>query len=204
MAIDAAFALVLATIIMVLIPGPNLALFVANTLRHGWTVGAITVAGTATGIMLQLALVVLGLTALLAVAASALVWVKWVGVGYLIWLGISTWRSDTPDMAASNPAPRRVSGAFLQGLGLSLLNPKTLFFNAAFVPQFIAPEAGFAGFAVPIALYLTVIVIGDLLWVTAAQRAAPALQRFGALRQKLTGGLFMAAGIGLALARVER
>lgn len=205
MDISTALALVVATVILVLIPGPNLALFIANTLSRGWRVGAVTVLGTCLGIAVQLGLVLAGLGLLLAVASEALLWVKWAGVAYLIVLGILHWRTrddglDVPETARR----RRPWAAFLQGLGLSLLNPKTLLFNAAFVPQFLSVDHGVAGFVVPVALYLSVILIGDLAWVTLASRVRPALQRLGQWRHRLTGSFFFASGVGLALARGER
>jgi threonine/homoserine/homoserine lactone efflux protein len=67
-------ALVIATFILVLIPGPNAALTVANTLQYGLRAGIVTVLGTTSGIALQLILVTAGLSALLQAAASALTW----------------------------------------------------------------------------------------------------------------------------------
>lgn len=204
MDIQTALALVGATIILVLLPGPNLALFLANTISHGRRIGAVTVFGTSLGITIQLALVLVGLNALLSVAASAFVWLKWAGVVYLLYLGIQSWRQGNADPLSLDRQVHKPKRAFLQGLGLSLLNPKTLLFNAAFLPQFVATDAGAIGFLVPAILYLTVIVVGDLVWVALAGAAAPALHKLGPLRHRLTGGFFIASGMGLALARAER
>ena len=204
MDIQTAVALIGATIVLVLLPGPNLALFLANTISHGRRIGAVTVLGTSVGIAIQLGLVLVGLNALLSVAASAFVWLKWAGVAYLLYLGVQSWRRGNADRLALDRQAREPQRAFLQGLGLSLLNPKTLLFNAAFLPQFVAADAGAVGFLVPAVLYLAVIIIGDLMWVALAGSAAPALHKLGPLRHRLTGGFFIASGVGLAIARAER
>lgn len=65
-------ALVLATMVLVIIPGPNVALIVANSLRYGLRKGVLTVLSTTAGVAAQLALIVIGLTALVEIAAGAL------------------------------------------------------------------------------------------------------------------------------------
>lgn len=204
MTVEAMLALIGATAILVAIPGPNLALFIGNTLAYGFRAGAVTVLGTALGIAIQLALVLFGLAALLTLAASALVWLKWAGVGYLVYLGIVSWRHGS---RALGEAEVTVSGGwkiFAQGLMLSILNPKTLLFNVAFIPQFVSLDGGATGLVTPALIYLSVILVGDLLWVTFAGSARPLILKLGRLRHRLTGALFVASGVGLALARVDR
>lgn len=204
MTIEAMLALVGATAVLVAIPGPNLALFIGNTLAYGFRAGAITVLGTALGIAVQLALVLFGLAALLTLAASALVWLKWAGVAYLLYLGLMSWRRGADSLSEAEPV---VSGGwkiFMQGLMLSIVNPKTLLFNVAFIPQFVSLDGGTAGLVMPALIYLAVILVGDLLWVTFAGSARPLILKLGRLRHRLTGALFMASGVGLALARIDR
>ncbi len=204
MTLDVILALVGATAVMVAIPGPNLALFVGNTLAFGFRAGAVTVFGTALGVAMQLSLVLVGLAALLTMAASAVVWLKWAGVAYLLYLGVVSWRRGSASLDEVAPQPMSGRRMFLQGLFISTLNPKTLLFHIAFLPQFIDVNAGAVGLALPMVIYLGIILIGDMLWVTFAGSARPAILRLGRLRHKLTGGLFMASGVGLALARVDR
>ncbi|MEQ8658541.1 MAG: LysE family translocator [Hyphomicrobiales bacterium] len=204
MSLDAMLALIGATMVMVLIPGPNLALFIANTLAHGYRAGAVTVFGTALGVAVQLSLVLVGLAALLAVAASALVWLKWAGVAYLLYLGIVSWRRGSANLDEVQPQLTSARRMFLQGLFISTLNPKTLLFHIAFLPQFVNVDAGGVGLALPMVIYLSVVFVGDLLWVAFAGSARPMIMKLGRLRHRLTGGLFVASGVGLALARVER
>lgn len=204
MDMHAAFALVLATSVLVAIPGPNVALIVANTLARGLRLGVVTVLGTTTGVAIQLALVVVGLVALLQLAAMALLWIKWIGVAYLLWLGVRAWRrsaSDVPDAVVEH---RPLATVFCQGAMLATVNPKTLLFVAAFLPQFVGPGAGPNALAALACIHLSVLLAGDLVWAIFADRARHALRSFGPVRHRLTGGLFVAAGIGLALARIDR
>ncbi len=197
-------ALVSATTILVAIPGPNVALIVANTLAYGFRFGAMTVLGTTIGVALQLVVVVLGLAALLEFAASAFLWLKWIGVAYLIYLGVSAWRQGVADLEEFEASRKPLNTLFWQGLLLATINPKTLIFNAAFLPQFVASGSGSSALLMTAAIYLAVIMLGDLVWAASAESARPMLAKFGRLRHRLTGVLFFGSGIGLALARVDR
>jgi len=200
---DHLIALALATMVLVTIPGPNVALIVANSLQHGFRYGALTVLSTTVGVGLQLALVLGGLTALLEVAAGALIWIKWAGVAYLIWLGITAWRA-APFDAEPKANKAKVREAMVGGFSLALLNPKTLLFNAAFLPQFM-PSTNDAGAIVLLgAVFLTVLASGDLLWAAFAHGARSVLREFSHLQGKVSAVFFWGASAGLALARPGR
>lgn len=191
-------ALIAATAVLVLIPGPNVALIVANSLRYGSRMGIATVLGTTSGLALQLAAVVLGMVAVIEMAAETLTWIRWAGVAYLVWLGVRTWREPCQDLGKVTAAP----AMFWRGCLLAAVNPKTLLFNAAFLPQFIASDgATIAQLALVAAVFLGVVLIGDVLWALFAASATRLLTRRAAARQRITGGFLVAAGIGLALSR---
>jgi threonine/homoserine/homoserine lactone efflux protein len=191
-------ALIVATSILVIIPGPNVALIIANSLKFGFRMGVVTVLGTTAGVALQLALVVVGMAAVIELAADTLVWIKWVGVLYLLALGIRTWREPADDLTHVEPVP----AVFWRGCLLAMANPKTLLFNAAFIPQFVASDgASVARIAIVGAVFLTVLFVGDILWAAFADSARHALSRCARLRNRLTGAFLTAAAIGLALAR---
>ena len=193
-------ALIAATVVLLLIPGPNIAIIVAASLRDGLRFGLITALGTSAGLALQLLLVVAGMAAVIEMAASALTLIKWAGVAYLIYLGISTWRSAEDDLDEIGRRSQAVT--FWRGLGLAVANPKTLLFNAAFLPQFVTNEPGATGQLWLIAsVYLVVIVVGDSMWALFAAKARKWLKKYGKIRNKLTGGLLVGAGVGLALTR---
>lgn len=193
-------ALIAATVVLILIPGPNVALIVANSLKHGFRLGFVTAAGTTAGIAVQLFLVVAGMAALIELAATALIWIKWAGVAYLVYLGIRTWNESAADLAQIGP--QSVRRTFWRGFGLAVINPKTLLFNAAFLPQFVgdASRASAELFVLSV-VFLSVIVVGDTLWALFAASARGWFRRFGSLRNKLTGGFLLGAGLGLALSR---
>jgi len=193
---DTLVALIIATSILVIIPGPNVALIVANSLQHGFRMGAMTALGTTVGVALQLAFVVGGMAALVDLAAGALSWIRWAGVIYLIWLGIRTWRQPPADLEKITAAPV----IFLRGCMLAAVNPKTLLFNAAFIPQFVGTGSA-SQFALVGAVFLGVLFLGDLGWALFASSARKLLTRYANLRNKMTGVFLTTAGIGLALAR---
>ena len=193
---DPLVALVVATSILVIIPGPNVALIVANSLKYGLRMGLMTVLGTTAGVALQLALVVGGMAAVVELAAEALTWIRWAGVIYLIWLGIRTWREAASDLAEVNAAP----AMFWRGCMLATINPKTLLFNAAFLPQFVG-DGPASQFVLVGAVFLAVIFLGDVAWALFAGSARALLTRYSSWRNKMTGVFLAAAGVGLALSR---
>jgi len=195
--LNSLIALVVATAILVIIPGPNVALIVANSVRYGFRMGAVTVLGTTAGVALQLALVVAGFAAAIQVTADALTWIRWIGVGYLVWLGIRSWRAPADELATVKAAPM----LFSQGCLLAALNPKTLLFCAAFIPQFVPAGAAATDLALTAVVYLAVVLVGDLLWAALATTATRLLGGAGQWRNRLTGAFLVIAGVGLALAR---
>lgn len=198
--LDNLAALLAATIVLVIIPGPNVALIVANSLGFGLRSGLITVAGTSLGIAVQLVLVVAGMTTLLAVVASALVWIKWLGVAYLVYLGVKTWTTPAADLQVA--VIQSDTGKFLRGLLLAIVNPKTLLFNAAFLPQFLSDSADPARQLPLLALvFLLVVIAGDSIWAIFATRARDWIGHVGRSRNRLAGGFLIGAGLALATSR---
>ena len=189
-------ALVVATSVLVAIPGPNVALIVANSLGYGLRMGVMTVIGTTAGLALQLALVSVGMVALIEHAAVAMSWIRWFGVVYLVYLGIRTWRAPPEDLSHVHAAP----AMFWRGCLFAATNPKTLLFLAAFFPQFVVGGAPLQVSLLAIA-YLAVIFAGDTLWAVFASQARPLLAGSANLRNRIFGAFLAAAGIGLALAR---
>jgi len=191
-------ALAIATGILVMVPGPNVALIVANSIRYGSRMGAMTVLGTTAGVALQLLAVVLGLAAIVELAVDALIWVRWFGIAYLIYLGIRTWNEPADDLSNVTAAP----AMFWRGCMIAAINPKTLLFNAAFLPQFIA-NGGVTGtqLAVVAIVFLAVLLVGDMLWALTAGSARQLLNRYSSARNRASGGFLVVAGVGLALSR---
>lgn len=197
-------ALVLAAAFLVLIPGPNVALIVATSIASGTRAGLLAVAGTSLGIAAQLALTVFGLSALVAMAADVLTWLKWAGVAYLVYLGIRSWNAPAEDLGAVDAAPPLNARLFWGAFVVAVVNPKTLIFNSAFLPQFVSTDAPFSietQFILVSGLFLLVMALGDSCWAILAGRARGFLKRYGAARNKISGAFLVGAGAALALAR---
>jgi homoserine/homoserine lactone efflux protein len=202
MHLDLYLGFVLASTILILIPGPNVSLIVANSIAYGTRFGLLTVAGTSSAIVVQLALTSLGLTATLGMLADWFEWIRWVGVAYLLYLGIRQWRAAPVDLTRTRPQPRSFRSIALRGFLISLTNPKTLLFYGAFFPQFVTPgEHGARQLALLLATCLVVAIAIDSLWALLAARLRHVVIARSRLRNRLSGGLLIGAGLGLALAR---
>lgn len=177
-------------------------MIVANSIKHGTRFGLITVAGTTLGVAIQVLLVVFGLSAILLFAASALAWIKWAGVLYLIYLGVVAWRTPAQDLMAIKAQNGHAHKLFYQGLGFAIINPKTLLFNAAFLPQFL-PSQNPTGLEVFIVagVFLLVLGLGDVLWALFAGFSRSYIMKFNHLSNRVSGGFMILAGIGLAFAK---
>ena len=194
-------AFVAAVTILMLIPGPNVALIVANSLAHGARFGLVTVAGTSAAMVVQLALTALGMTTLLGALAQGFEILRWLGVAYLVFLGVRAWRAPALDLKRARPEPRAARAIFLRGFLVSLTNPKTLLFYAAFLPQFLDVSANVGGqLAILSVTFVALALVLDGGWALLAVRRG-VLAVNGRLRNRLTGSLLMGAGLGLALAR---
>ncbi len=195
-------AFFVATTIMILMPGPSVLLTVAHSLSFGPRRALATVAGATCGVAAQLSVTLVGMTSLLLVLADWFEWLRWLGVAYLLYLGIQLWRQ--PVETASVPAASRRRSLFLQGLVVTVANPKSMFFLAAFFPQFVNPAAPPAlQFTVLGITFLGITYIFTALWAVVAGRARHVLRtRSGILlRNRISGSLMICAGLGLALVR---
>jgi threonine/homoserine/homoserine lactone efflux protein len=195
---------IIASAVLILIPGPNVSLIVANSIAYGTRYGLLTVAGTSSAIALQLALTALGLSATLGVLAGWFEWIRWIGVGYLLYLGVRQWTTAPVDLTRTRPQPRSFNAIALRGFAVSLTNPKTLLFYGAFFPQFLTPDAAIVPQVALLSLTFLFIAAGlDAGWALLGGRLRGVLAMRGKLRNRLSGGLMIGAGIGLALAHRE-
>jgi threonine/homoserine/homoserine lactone efflux protein len=193
-------AFVAATTILMLIPGPNVAVIAANSLARGSRWGLITVAGTCAAMVPQLALTVLGMSAALDLAGRWFGLLRWAGALYLIWLGIRAWRAPAADSAAAASAASAQT-VFVNGFLVSLTNPKTLLFYAAFFPQFVSHDHPARQLWLLAATFLALAALIDSGWALLAARLRFALAGRGRWPARLTGGALILAGVGLAAAR---
>ena len=193
-------AFVGATVILMLIPGPNVALIVANSLAHGARGGLMTVAGTSAAMVVQLAVASFGLSALFGVLAQSFDALRWIGVAYLLGVAALAWAAPAIDLTAVRPASARTTT--LRGFFVSLTNPKTLAFYAAFLPQFLDPERDMMRQMLILSgTFLALAVTLDSGWALLAARLSGLLTTSGRLRNRLTALALIGASLGLALAR---
>jgi threonine/homoserine/homoserine lactone efflux protein len=204
MDLDLYLAFLLAITALILIPGPNVTLLVANSLAHGPRRALITLAGTSSAIALQLLVVALGMSSLILLLARWFEWLRWAGVAYLIYLGVQQWRAPPLALHDLEGAPIRWGALFWQGVLVSATNPKTLVFYAAFLPQFVdpatppGPQLGLL-----CTTFLLIATVLDGAYAILAGRVRPWLRtrRHARLRNRVTGSFLIAAALGLALAR---
>jgi threonine/homoserine/homoserine lactone efflux protein len=195
-------AFALAVTLLMLLPGPNVSLLVANSIAYGPRYGFLTLAGTVSAMVVQLCLTVFGMTQILATMGVWFEWLRWIGVVYLVYLGIAQWRASPIDLTGTQPEPKSARTIYIRALLVSLTNPKTLLFYGAFFPQFVstARPVGPQLAALSVTCFvITVLVDGG--WVLVAGHARGVLGSRGRLRNRLSGGFMVGAGMALAFAR---
>ncbi len=132
-----------AALIMVLSPGPNMIYLISRSLSQGKKAGIISLLGVMCGFLFHILMVSFGLTAIFFAVPYAFVVVKFLGVGYLLYLAFSTVKSKSKIFDADqNLKPDRPFKLFNIGLLTNVLNPKMAVFYLSFFPQFIKPEYG--------------------------------------------------------------
>jgi len=193
---------VAACIALAATPGPNVALIVGTSLKHGSRAGILTATGVNVGLIAQLAVVAAGLAYLVEAFSHHFDLVRYVGAAYLVWLAILQWRSSGAGRAASAPSAH---AAFGRGLAVAFANPKTLLFHAAFLPQFVTNTADpLPQIALLAAVFALIALVGDVLWALAADRARAALSgRFARIADRVSAGILV-GGAAVLLAAGRR
>lgn len=195
------FGFLLAAILIAVSPGPGAVASMSTGARYGYWSALVLIAGLQCALLIQLAVVGLGLGAILAASETAFSILKLLGSAYLVWLGVQKWRSlpVAPDVGQALPVRR---GLFLQGLLVNLSNPKALVFIVALVPPFIDPAAPQFPQYLIIATTLCVTDIAVMsVYALMASRLGRWLHDERALRaqNRFFGGLFVLAGTALAV-----
>lgn len=201
MSLSVYLAFLLATVVIVLVPGPSNTLIVANSVRHGRHAGLLNVAGMQMGLALTVGLVLLGLTSLIAAMGHWFDWVRLMGAAYLIWLG---WKLLTDTGAKEEVVPRIPRGGFLvQGMAVELSNPKTLLFFGAFFPQFMDMSRNHTlQVLIMGATAMVVAAISDSAYALLAARTAKLLTPARArLMSRASGSVLIGGGLWLAFSR---
>jgi threonine/homoserine/homoserine lactone efflux protein len=139
-------AFLVGALILVLVPGPDMILIATLGSRHGPKAGVATAVGVCAGLTMHVMISVVGLAAVLHRYSAVYQGLRWAGVGYLLYLAVTTWQSAGIRPGETTPADttvaRPVLSAFRSGAITNLLNPKVILFNVAFLPQFTNPTLG--------------------------------------------------------------
>ena len=204
MSLNLYLAFVAACIALALLPGPMVTLVIANGLRHGTRAALVNIAGAQLGLAIVIGIVAIGLTSLMATMGYWFDWVRFAGAAYLVWLGVKLIRFPVAGVRADAPPPPR-SGFFLQGLLVTLSNPKVLVFFGAFIPQFM--DLGKDHFSQVALLGVTFMVTGAITDTIYAVLAGRARLFFSARRtralSRVSGGIMIGGGVWLALTRAR-
>ena len=128
----------LASFILAITPGPDMALFVSRAVNYGRAHGIASLLGANTGLVFHTTLAALGISVLIVAAPTAFMVLKIVGARYLVWLAIQAIRSGggLTVMARAKKTPT-LWQSYLTGIGINLLNPKIVLFFVTFLPQFV-------------------------------------------------------------------
>ncbi len=192
---------VLASAAIVIVPGPTVTVIVANAIRHGARAGLLNVAGTQAGLVVMIAVLAMGLSAIVENMGLAFNILRIVGAAYLIWLGIRLWRSGGNLGKVETRAP---GGSFFwQGFIVIWSNPKALLFFGAFIPQFVNPSGNMAMQTIVFgATFMAVATLLDGAYALLAGRTGALLSRRNIrFVERISGSCLIGGGLWLALAR---
>jgi homoserine/homoserine lactone efflux protein len=185
-------------------PGAGAVAAMSSGLNHGFRKGYFTTFGLILGIWTQVIVVGAGLGAVVAASSTAFSVVKWAGVAYLVWLGISQWRAPAVPMVAQSETGTAVTrrSMVLKGWMINAVNPKGTVFLLAVVPQFLVlshdlvPQYMVIG--ATLAFTDLVVMAGYTLLAARVLGALKSAQHIRATN-RVFGGLFVLAGSLLAL-----
>lgn len=207
---------VISGLLLNIMPGPDSLLIMTRSATQGWRAGSAAALGIGAGTMVHIFAAALGLSALLSTSATAFTVVKWVGAAYIVYVGIGMLRAKRrgeADARADEAAAATITRLpyrriFFQGFLTNVLNPKVALFFLAFVPQFIAADST----SKPLAFIILgcIFNFNGMVWCnglavfTAFASARLKVKPLVALwLNRATGGLFLALGLRLALAKQQ-
>lgn len=191
-----------ATIILSVSPGPGVFSSISSGLHHGFRLGLWNGVGMQAANILLVGIVSLGLGAILLASETLFAVIKWLGVAYLVYLGVVTWRA--PARGFEDPGDDRARtprAVFLRGFFVNITNPKGIIFFAAILPQFIdVARAQLPQYAILAVTTFVVDLVVMLGYTALAARVLRVMREPSHLRwvNRTLGGAFVAAGIALA------
>ncbi|MEM7721471.1 MAG: LysE family translocator [Pseudomonadota bacterium] len=199
-------AFVAASTALLLIPGPTVLLVLSYALSQGKRVAVSTAGGVALGDLIAMTASLAGLGALVLASATLFTVLKWVGAAYLVYLGtrliLAARDSDLTLPTTSAVTARKTFG---HAAAVTALNPKSIAFFIAFVPQFIDPSAALVPqFAILIATFVTLATVNALAYALLANQLRARLTRPGAIAWLTRAGGATLIGMGIVTATLRR
>ena len=197
------FSFVIASVALIIIPGPNVLVIISTSVSYGSRRGLQTVLGTSTAMIIQLLVAALGTAWVVSEISHGFSWLRWLGVAYLLYLGIVHLRHFMVDKRDHIPAAT-TAGTFTRGFIVSLTNPKTILFFSAFLPQFVSAASDYhIQIMILSATFLLLAVLLDSLYALLAGRLSGLIKGAHVHRVQncLSGIIYVAAGIWLAVMR---
>lgn len=200
---------VAAALLLLVTPGPAVLYIVARSIHEGRRAGLVSVLGVHAGTLVHIAAAAVGLSALLTASATAFAAVKYLGAAYLIYLGLRRLFDRTSAVTGPVPAARSLRRAFVDGVVINVLNPKTALFFLAFLPQFVDAGRGQVGAQI-LGLGLLFVALGlisDGLYALGAGSAAEWLRArpaFVARERWVSGSMYIGLGVVAALSSSQR
>ncbi|MCR9085831.1 MAG: LysE family translocator [Rhodobacteraceae bacterium] len=211
MPLDLWLAFVATSALLLIIPGPTVVLVLSYALSRGRCVAAATALGVAAGHLLAMSLSVLGLGAVILASAKLFTLAKWTGAAYLVWLG---WRMlrHAPGGLIMYPLPGeaqtgapRSTAPFVHAAAVTALNPKSIGFFLALVPQFLDTEIPSAPqVAVLIATFVGLAALNALAYALLADRLRTRFARPRVVRWLSRSGGAVLIGLGVMTATMKR
>jgi threonine/homoserine/homoserine lactone efflux protein len=196
---------IVAALLLLLTPGPAVLYIVARSVERGRRAGLVSMLGVHAGTLVHIVAATAGLSALLAASAAAFSVVKYLGAAYLVYLGVQRLARRSVAVTAPGTRARSLRRAFLDGLVVNVLNPKTALFFLAFLPQFADVSRGSLGAQI-LSLGLLFVVLGmitDGLYAVTAGTAAAWLRdnrRWRSGERWVSGTMYIGLGVAAALA----
>lgn len=205
MSMHAYLLFVAASIVLVLVLGPDMAYMLTRAVAQGRRAGSMAALGINVGAYVHLAAAVAGISAVLLASATAFTVVKWAGAAYLCYLGFRALmsREVMTNLTSSEVSGRSLRAIFWQGFWSDVLNPKVAIFYVALLPQFIDTQVGHPTMQL-VLLGVTgnmIAIAINLMLVAGAARLTGSLrrnERIALWLQRAMGVLFIGLGARLA------
>lgn len=194
-----------ATILLVLLPGPNLLFILGAGISGGRRTALAAAVGVELGTLVHVIAAAVGLSAVLQTSATAFSTVKYLGVAYLAYLGVRALRATHLDEPGQRPGPQSTLSAVRRGVFVNVLNPKVALFFLAFLPQFIDTDRSSASAQIMAlgSVFFAIALAIDLVYAVAAGAVGRWLERRPSLlrRQERIAGVIYLGLAALAISQ---